>query len=92
MNIFSESKYILSDRTKDYCLILCQTGVLFLGHPVEYLYIIRYLLLKYRLIFLSVLKVSDEPLDESNTERRVKISTGISKEGTNDIFIIKSQI
>ena len=45
----------------------------------EYLYIIGNLLLKYRLIFLSVLKVSDEPLSESNTERRVKISAGESK-------------
>ena len=32
--------------------------------------------------FLRVLKVFDEPLGESNTERRVKISAGISKEGT----------
>ena len=31
---------------------------------------------------LRVLKVFDEPLGESNTERRVKISAGISKEGT----------
>ena len=46
------------------------------------LYIIRYLLLKYRLIFLWVLKVSDEPLGESNAERRVKISASVSKEGT----------
>ena len=50
---------------------------------MEYLYIIRCLLLKYRgLIFLQVLKVFDEPLGESNTERRVKISAGISKDGT----------
>ena len=34
----------------------------------ELLYIIRYLLVKYRLIFLRVLKVFDEPLGESNTE------------------------
>ena len=47
-----------------------------------YLYIIRYLLLKYRLIFLWVLKVFDEPLGESNMERRVKISACVSKEGT----------
>ena len=46
------------------------------------LYIIRCLLLKYRLIFLRGLKVFDEPLGESNTERRIKISAGISKEGT----------
>ena len=46
------------------------------------LYIIRYLLLKYRLIFLWVLKVFDEPSGESNTERRAKISACISKEGT----------
>ena len=32
--------------------------------------------------FLRVLKVFDEPLGKSNTERRVKISAGISKEGT----------
>ena len=37
------------------------------------LYIIRYLLLKYRLIFLRVLEVFDEPLGESDTERRVKV-------------------
>ena len=48
----------------------------------EYLYIIRCLLLKYRLIFLRVLTVFDEPLGESNTERQVKISASISKEGT----------
>ena len=48
----------------------------------EYLYIIRCLLLKYRLIFLRVLTVFDKPLGESNTERRVKISACISKEGT----------
>ena len=48
----------------------------------DYLYIIRCLLLKYRLIFLRVLTVFDEPLGESNTERQVKISASISKEGT----------
>ena len=32
--------------------------------------------------FLRVLKVFHEPLGESNTERRVKISAGISKEDT----------
>ena len=31
---------------------------------------------------LQVLKVSDEPLGEPNTGRRVKTSTSISKEGT----------
>ena len=36
-------------------------------------------LLKYRLMFLRVLKVFDEPLDESNIERRIKLSAGISK-------------
>ena len=36
------------------------------------IFIIRSLLLKYRLIFLRVLKVFDEPLGESNTERQVK--------------------
>ena len=39
-------------------------------------------ILKYRLIFLQVLRVSDDPLCESNIERRVKISAGISREGT----------
>ena len=48
----------------------------------KYLYMIRCLLWKCRLIFLPVLKVFDEPLGESNTERRVKISFVISKEGT----------
>ena len=37
---------------------------------------------KIRLIFLRVLKAFDEHLDELNTERRVKISAGISNEGT----------
>ena len=32
--------------------------------------------------FLRVLTVFDEPLGESNTERQVKISASISKEGT----------
>ena len=45
----------------------------------RYLLIIRYLPLKYWLIFLQVLKVSDEPLGESNAERRVKILVSISK-------------
>ena len=48
----------------------------------QYLYIIKWLLLKYRLIFLRVLTVFDEPLGESNTERQVKISASISKEAT----------
>ena len=39
--------------------------------------------------FLRVLKVFDEPLGESNTERRIKISAGISKEAPNNIFIVK---
>ena len=38
--------------------------------------------MKYRLIFLQVLKVFDEPSGESNTERQIKISDGISKEFT----------
>ena len=38
-------------------------------------------LLKCWLTFVKVLKVSDEPQGESNTEARVKISAGISKEG-----------
>ena len=32
--------------------------------------------------FLRVLTVFDEPLGESNTERQLKISASISKEGT----------
>ena len=36
---------------------------------LEYLYIIRHLPLKYRLIYLRVLKVFAEPSGESNTER-----------------------
>ena len=47
-----------------------------------YLYINRCLHLKYRLIFLRVMKVFDKPVGESNTERQVKISAGISKEST----------
>ena len=31
---------------------------------------------------IRISKVFDEPLGESNTERRVKISAGASKEGT----------
>ena len=31
----------------------------------------------------------DEPLDESNTERRVKISAGISKKVPNNRFMVK---
>ena len=53
------------------------------------LYIVRCLLLKYRLIFLRVLKVFDEPLGKSNTERRVKRLAGISKKASNNIFIVK---
>ena len=41
----------------------------------EYLRIIRYLLLKYRLILFMNLKVFDEPLGESNTEIRVQFCT-----------------
>ena len=52
-----------------------------LGIGFEF-YIIMCFLLKYRLIFLPVLKVFYEPLSESNTERRVKISASISKQGT----------
>ena len=44
----------------------------------EYLNIIGHLLLKYPLIFLRVFKI----FDELNTDRRVNISPGISKEGT----------
>ena len=58
---------------------------------VLYIIIIRCLLLKYRLIFLWVLKVCDEPLGESTTERRVKISPMFQKKAPNIIFIIKSQ-
>ena len=52
---------------------------------------IRRLLLKYRLILLPVLKISDEPLGESNTERWVKISAGIWKDYTLYISIVKSK-
>ena len=48
------------------------------------------LLLKYRLIFLRVLKVFDEPLGESSTERRVKLSAGVSKEGAHLIIYLLS--
>ena len=40
------------------------------------------LLLEYRLIFLRVFKVPGELLGESSSERLVKISGSISKEGT----------
>ena len=57
--------------------------MLFSMFPTENdLYIIRCLLLKYRLMILRVLKVFGEPLGESNKESRVKISAGISKEHT----------
>ena len=36
------------------------------------------------------MKVFDEPLGESNTERRVKVSAGISKEGTDKILEFRS--
>ena len=38
------------------------------------------LYIKYGQIFLRVLKVFDEPLGKSNTERQVKISAIVSKE------------
>ena len=61
-------------------LLLLYMGFLFVFDPVctpltgvWLLYVIKYLLLKYRLT------VSDE----SNTERRVKISVGVSKKAPN---------
>ena len=44
------------------------------------------------LVFIRILKVSDEPLGESNTERRVKISAGISNKIPNNIFIVKFKL
>ena len=52
-----------------------------------YLYIV--ILLKYRLIFVRVSRVFDELLCESNTERRVEISAGISKKAPNNVFAVK---
>ena len=57
---------------------------------VQDLYIIRCLLLKYWLKFLQVLKAFDEPLGKSDTEKRVKMSVGISEKVPNNILIIKS--
>ena len=37
------------------------------------------------------MEVFEEPLGESNTERRVQISAGVSKKAPDNIFIIKSQ-
>ena len=34
-NRYLESTNFFYNRTKGYCLIVCQTGVLFLGHPVH---------------------------------------------------------
>ena len=48
----------------------------------QYLYIIWCPRLKYRLMCLWILKVFDEPFGESNTERRVRMSASISKQGT----------
>ena len=56
------------------------------------LYIISCLLLRRRLIFLRILKVFDEPLGQSNTERRVKISASMSKKAPYNIFIVKLKI
>ena len=36
---FRMLKYI-NNRTKSHCLVICQTGVLFLGHPVDGLVIL----------------------------------------------------
>ena len=46
-------------------------------------------LLKYRLMFLRVLKVFDEPLAQSHTERRVKYQLVFQKKASNNIFAIK---
>ena len=46
----SKNKYfkseILNNRTKGYYLILCQTGVPFLGHPVDEYYMMNSFYLK----------------------------------------------
>ena len=52
------------------------------SYPFIDKYIIRCPLVKKRLIFLSVFKVLDEPLGESNMERRAKIPASIPKEDT----------
>ena len=39
---------------------------------------------------MRVLKVFDEPLGESNTERQIKISAGISKEGNLIIYLLSN--
>ena len=54
-------------------------------------YIIRCLLLKYRLIFLQVLKVFDEPLGELNAERREKYQPLFQKKAPNNIFIVNQK-
>ena len=51
-----------------------------------------YLVLKYSLIFLQVLKVFDEPLGESNMERQIKYQPFFSKEGTLYTLYIYCQI
>ena len=47
--------------------------------------------MKYRLIFLQVLEVSDEPLGESNTEIQVKSQLIFQKKAPQNIFMIKTQ-
>ena len=54
----------------------------------SYIYVVGCFLLKYRLIFLQVLKVSDEPLGESNIEGRVKDQPEFQKKAPNDIFAV----
>ena len=66
-----------------------QTPNLLLRNLCWYLYIIRCLSLKYRLIYLRVLKVTDELLGEPNKERRVKCQPVFQKKAPNDIFIVK---
>ena len=55
--------------------------------------IIRCLLLKYRMLFLRVLKVFDErePLSESTTDRREKYQPVFQKRAPDNIFIVKSK-
>ena len=51
----------------------------------------RRLVFKIQTDILQVLTVFDEPLGESNTKRRVKISACFHKKAPNNISIIKSQ-
>ena len=58
----------------------CKCGKFWQDNGIFTYYLVPFF--KYWLIFSCILKVQHEPLGESNTERRVKISASISKEGT----------